>query len=43
MPQNPMLAAVLIDGDGQKLHLQDRVYTYEPFTNERVYGTLYKN
>jgi hypothetical protein len=43
MPQNPMLAAVLIDGDGQKLHLQDRVYTYEAFTNERVYGTLYKN
>lgn len=43
MPQNPMLAAVLIDGNGQKLHLQDRVYTYEAFTNERVYGTLYKN
>jgi hypothetical protein len=40
---NPMLAAVLIDGDGQKLHLQDRVYTYEAFTNERIYGTLYKN
>ena len=43
MPQNPMLAAVLMDGYGQKLHLQDRVYTYEAFANERVYGTLYKN
>jgi hypothetical protein len=45
MPQNPMLAAVLIDGDGQKLHEGDRVFTYDAFASnhERIYGTLYKN
>ena len=45
MPQNPMLAAVLIDGDGQKLHEGDRVFTYDVFTpkQQRIYGTLYKN
>jgi hypothetical protein len=37
------LPAVLIDGDGQRLHLEDRFYTYKEFTNERIYGTLYKN
>lgn len=42
---NPVLAAVLIDGDGQKLHEGDRVFTYDAFASnhERIYGTLYKN
>lgn len=31
-----------IDGDGNRLHEGDRVYSYD-FDSSRVYGTLHKN
>ena len=42
---NPMLPAVPMDGEGQRLHEGDRVYTYDAFAanHTRIYGTLYKN
>lgn len=43
---NTVLAAVPIDGDGQRLHDGDRVYSYgynKDMKPERLYGTLHKN
>lgn len=42
---SPLLPAVPIDGEGQRLHEGDRVYTYDAFAanHTRIYGTLYKN
>lgn len=42
---SPVLPAVPIDGEGQRLHEGDRVYTYDAFAanQTRIYGTLYKN
>lgn len=44
--QNGFLAAVPTDGDGQRLHDGDRVYSYgynKDMKPERLYGTLHKN
>jgi len=42
----PVLAAVPLDGDGQRLQDGDRVYSYgynKDMKPKRLYGTLHKN